>query len=256
LTYNRAETPRAEPRRTAKRAESLRAEPLRTKIGRAEYPPPRREAPQKETAERGADGADEEKRARIITAAVAEFATRGYRNANTNRIVREAGVSKGLLFHYFGSKKELYIYLYDYAMRLILDEAFAHFDWSEQDIFKRWRAGAKVKFDMMRRHGMLFEFILDAYMRADDEVRAEIDTSTGSWIGTAWRNLKEKIDLSLFREDIDAEKAINIIYWTIDGYSRGRMMPLQPLSYYREHYDEILAGLDEYLNMLRRLLYK
>jgi AcrR family transcriptional regulator len=195
-------------------------------------------------------------KARIVEAAIAEFATQGYRKANTNRIVREAGVSKGLLFHYFGSKKELYLYLYDYAMRLMVDEAFAGFDWNEKDIFKRWRAGAEIKFDMMRRYGMLFEFILDAYTRADEEVREEIGASTASWIATAWKRLRENPDLSLFREGVDAEKAMDIIYWTIDGYSRSRMRPPRPLAYYKENYDALIEGLDGYLDTLRRLLYK
>jgi AcrR family transcriptional regulator len=207
-------------------------------------------------ATRGTNGGDEEKKARIVAAAVAEFAAHGYKNANTNRIVKEAGVSKGLLFHYFGSKKALYLYLYDYAMRLVIDEAFAHFDWSERDIFKRWRAGTVIKYDIMRRHGPLFEFILDAYMRADEEVREAIGASTGSWIETAWRNLRENLDLSLFRAGIDTEKAINILYWTLDGYSRKQMTPLKSLAYYQEHYDALLAGLDGYLDTLRCMMYK
>jgi AcrR family transcriptional regulator len=96
------------------------------------------------------DNGDDEKRTRILTAAMSEFALHGYKSANTNRIVKEAGVSKGLLFHYFGSKRELYLYLLDYALRLLSDEFFSGFDWSERDIFKCWRAVAKMKFDMMR----------------------------------------------------------------------------------------------------------
>ncbi|MDR2295416.1 MAG: TetR/AcrR family transcriptional regulator [Clostridiales Family XIII bacterium] len=206
-------------------------------------------------AARETDGPDERK-ARIIAAAVAEFAAHGYRNANTNRIVKEAGVSKGLLFHYFGSKKDLYLYLYDYAMRRVIDEAFARFDWSERDIFKRWRAGAVLKYDIMRRHGPLFEFILDAYMRADDEVRDAIGASTGTWIETTWRNLCENLDLSPFRADIDTEKAIHILFWTLDGYSKKQMKPSMPLAYYQERHDALLEGLDGYLDTLRRLLYK
>jgi AcrR family transcriptional regulator len=222
---------------------------------RAGYPPPRallRENP----AETGKRGGDDEKRARIIEAALSEFANCGYRNANTNRIVREAGVSKGLLFHYFGSKKELYLYLYDYAMRLISEEFFADFDWDEKDIFKRWRAAAMMKLDMMRKYGQLFEFILDAYLRTAEEVKSEIDTSTMSWLASSWTNMTRNADLSLFREDVDAEKAINILYWTIEGYARKRLDPQKKLPYYREHYAALIDELDGYLDLLRRLFCK
>ena len=40
-----------------------------------------------------------------------EFATHGYENSSTNRIVKECGISKGSLFKYFKSKEELYFYL-------------------------------------------------------------------------------------------------------------------------------------------------
>ena len=44
---------------------------------------------------------DEEKKQKIINASIEEF-SKGYSLASTNEIVRKAGVSKGLLFHYFG----------------------------------------------------------------------------------------------------------------------------------------------------------
>ena len=49
-----------------------------------------------------------EKQDRMINAALKVFGMRGYQFASTDDIVREAGISKGLLFHYFGSKLGLY----------------------------------------------------------------------------------------------------------------------------------------------------
>lgn len=52
---------------------------------------------------------EDEKRERIIVAAMQEF-VKGYRNASTDRIVQSADISKGLLFHYFGTKKKLFFF--------------------------------------------------------------------------------------------------------------------------------------------------
>ncbi len=41
----------------------------------------------------------------IIDAGVEEFSQKAYSDANTDKIVQNCGISKGLLFHYFGSKK-------------------------------------------------------------------------------------------------------------------------------------------------------
>lgn len=48
-------------------------------------------------------------RERILRAAVAAFGEHGYEGASTNQICADAGISKGLLFHYFKSKENLFM---------------------------------------------------------------------------------------------------------------------------------------------------
>ncbi len=66
---------------------------------------------------------DSEKQERIIRAAVAEFAERGYESANTNRIARSAGISVGSIFHYFDTKENLFLYIVQYGSALIEEHA-------------------------------------------------------------------------------------------------------------------------------------
>ena len=54
---------------------------------------------------------DTEKKNRIINSAIEEFSKYPFNKASTNNIVKNAEISKGLLFHYFGNKKELYEYI-------------------------------------------------------------------------------------------------------------------------------------------------
>lgn len=44
----------------------------------------------------------------IWEACMSEFAEKGYHRASTNAIAERAGVSKGLIFHYFGNKQKIY----------------------------------------------------------------------------------------------------------------------------------------------------
>ena len=48
-------------------------------------------------------------RTRLLDAAVAEFSQQGFHGARTDRIARRAGTNIRMLYHYFGSKDELYV---------------------------------------------------------------------------------------------------------------------------------------------------
>lgn len=45
-----------------------------------------------------------EKQDRMINAALKVFAENGFRRASTDEMVKEAGISKGLLFHYLSAR--------------------------------------------------------------------------------------------------------------------------------------------------------
>ena len=53
--------------------------------------------------------AHEDRRAQILTVARRQFRERPYAQVSTAGIAAEAGVARGLLHHYFGSKRELYL---------------------------------------------------------------------------------------------------------------------------------------------------
>jgi hypothetical protein len=92
--------------------------------------------------------------------------------------------------------------------------------------------------------------------RPGDEIKPEIDLSLMSWIAESWNDMTAHVDLSLFRDDIDAAKAVDIICWTIEGYSRKWVEAGHRLSYYQERYDKMIDELDLYLEILRRLFFK
>ena len=50
-------------------------------------------------------------RARLLKAAGSVFATRGYHDATLDEIARQAGLSKGAVYHHFSSKHELFLTL-------------------------------------------------------------------------------------------------------------------------------------------------
>ena len=58
---------------------------------------------------------EEEKRKAVINSGFRNFALFGYRKASMRDIAEDAGVSKALLFHYFDTKKEFYLFLWSFV---------------------------------------------------------------------------------------------------------------------------------------------
>ena len=52
----------------------------------------------------------------ILSTASRLFAEKGYANATTSEIAREAGVAEGTLYHHFGSKDGIFLTLFDETM--------------------------------------------------------------------------------------------------------------------------------------------
>lgn len=91
-----------------------------------------------------------EKQDRMINAALKTFALHGYRHASTDDIVREASISKGLLFHYFESKLGVYSFIYDYSVRYTILELRSTIDRKEQDLFEIMRQTERARLQAMR----------------------------------------------------------------------------------------------------------
>ena len=61
-------------------------------------------------------------RKRIVEAALALFAARGYHDTGIADILEESGVKRGSLYHYFSSKRELGLAVIDEMARLLAEE--------------------------------------------------------------------------------------------------------------------------------------
>ena len=202
---------------------------------------------------------DLEKRERIINAAMAEFAT-GYKKASTDNIVRAAGISKGLLFHYFGTKERLYEFVIDYAIDTVQHEFVDLLNISQPDILEFIMQASLLKGDLSQRFPMTFDFLAKVYVEAAEmgvsrERLQHFMQIQGKIRAEAYANA----DFSLFRGDIDPEKAINAIWWSLEGWANALSGQLQVSGEnisVRENYDKYLAQCEEYLAMFRCCFYK
>ena len=199
---------------------------------------------------------DSDKQNRIINAAIKEFAQKGYSNASTNEIVKEAGISKGLLFHYFQNKKQLFFFLFDSCVELITDDFYKKIDLSETDFFQRIRQSVLIKMDLLAQYPDLFKFVEKAYMDDAADIQAEMQKKIRELNHINIGKIYEGIDVSKFRDDIDIQKIFKIITWTFEKLSDEELYKAKLLPNFEIDYQKVQKEAEDYFEILIKCFYK
>ncbi|MRH43675.1 TetR family transcriptional regulator [Aquibacillus halophilus] len=193
-----------------------------------------------------------EKQQRIVNAALKEFGQKGYEKASTNEIVKNAGISKGLLFHYFQNKKQLNIFLFEYSVEMMMDEFFGEMDLLEKDVLKRYVQITRLKLNLFKKYPSMFDFITNAIQ--DESVKEQ--TKLKETIESAYHKVFDGIDYSLFKEGVDIQKALQVIIWTFQGFGEQEQENMKELDITEYDIDKIVEDMNPYIELLRDAFYQ
>lgn len=194
----------------------------------------------------------EDKRDKIINACHKAFGRAGYKKASTNEIIKIAGISKGLLFHYFSNKKTLFIELYTYTLDVIRIGIEENIDFSETDFFKRILAIAEVKIKLFRQHPDAYRFVASASIEKDEDVIDFIKENNKKTIDQSGYNTLRNIDYSCFREGIDPKMAIKTVMATLQDWGEEYLKKNQ----WNIIDEEIFNVFNEYQVFFKKCFYK
>lgn len=196
-----------------------------------------------------------EKQKQIINAAIKEFVRNGFEKASTNEIVKRANISKGSLFNYFNSKKDLYLYLIEYSSKAIVN-LNEEIDLSETDLFKRIERVALQKFYVQQKYPQAFEFLASTKQEESVEVKDIIKQRLNPIYNQAINKLYKDIDYSKFREGVDIEKAIEILNWTMFGVGEKGLKELFTFDDIGKFGEKYLEEWNVYAELLKYSFYK
>ncbi|MCL2369798.1 MAG: TetR/AcrR family transcriptional regulator [Firmicutes bacterium] len=190
---------------------------------------------------------DKSKRERIINAAMDEFRY-GYKKGSTDAIVKKAGISKGLLFHYFDNKENLYKYLTEFALNLMQKEYYEmeYWDSSKGDILDDVVQIIGHNNDILKKHPHIYNFLSGLYANTDDKIGTDIWELFNQKKAEMMRLLYEHCDKSLFKDGIDTQKIFDIIFWAAEGFANN----------YMDTNQDYIDKLKEYLEVFRKHFYK
>ncbi|OPX89299.1 MAG: HTH-type transcriptional repressor KstR2 [Pelotomaculum sp. PtaB.Bin104] len=199
---------------------------------------------------------EDTKRNVLLTVAMSKFAKNGYKKTTTDEIILEAEISKGLLFHYFGTKKNLYIFLFRYANTTIMQDYYVLIDLNERDILERLRSMFLLKLELTQKYPAIFDFVTSAFYEEDPAVAVKVNEYTKQWYFNVQNKMLKDFDSSLFKANIDTEKALNIFLFTLRGYSESQASPKYRIEDYSKEYERYRREIDEYITVLRTAFYK
>ena len=189
-----------------------------------------------------------DKQDRIINAALKVFAQNGYKHCSTDDIVHEAGISKGLLFHYFGSKMNLYEFLYDYCVKFLSMELKGCISTSENDYFNLMQGTETAKKNVLRSYPYMQAFI-DRSMSEDDEDAIDNTSNLREELQAIYDGILGQVDPGKFRKEADPAQVHTMLQAALGSIMADQ---LQSPAFNPDHYYS--EGM-KYINMLRNICY-
>jgi len=156
----------------------------------------------------------EEKKKRVINAAVDEFAQNGYTKSSITRMVNKAQIAKGSFYQYFEDKEDLYRHI----LKKAVEKKFKYvqkelIDYEGDDFFEYWRrlniAGLKYAEDNIK----LAEVASDIVKNKDQKFyRSIIDEYKNLGEGMFERLLKKAVEAGQVRKDINITYTAGLLY--------------------------------------------
>jgi len=180
----------------------------------------------------------EEKQKRIMNAAIAEFAAKGFIAANINIIAKNAGISIGSMYNYFDSKESLFLTIVDHGYG-VLESVIAGVDLEHGDIFDKFEMLLRMAQKYSRKYPELNQIYLDL-------------TSEGlSHLSQRLSKQMESITAEFYRALMAEAKKDGVIANDLDEFVTSfcidNLMVMVQFSYASDYYKErlkIFAGED------------
>lgn len=189
-----------------------------------------------------------EKQDRIINAALSVFAQNGYKHGSTDDIAAQAGISKGLLFHYFQNKKELYGYLYEYSIRVTGSLMKQRDVFATDDFFDMCIASSHAKTEIMKEYPYVYDFVLGAYYNRDIPA---VSRTTQATTDDGMQAVLALIDRTKFKDGVDVETVLRLVV----SYAEGLMYSCQREGAQHD-LDRLCSQFDATMELLRAAFYK
>ena len=199
----------------------------------------------------------EEKKEKILKACMEVFAEKGYEGASTNEIVQKAGISKGILFHYFGNKKNLFLYILDRTLERAVDEINSKLEPLPSDIFERISVTGMIKMKMAIEQPLLYKLLFVTFVNTPDSLKVAAQERLKKLTDIALPMIYNGLDFSKIRKGVDPLKAIEVVVLFMEGLQAKSMEAFRNATAEESllFMDKLKSDTMEYMEILKKGIY-
>jgi len=133
---------------------------------------------------------------------------------------------------------------------------YEQIDLSETDLFKRIEKIGIQKLHIQQRFPRVFDFLASTIQEESDEIKDVIDQKVDPIYEQGLGKIYDRIDYSKFREDIDIEKAIEILNWTMFGFGEKGLKQINSFENLSKFGEQYLEEWNRYAEILKYSFYK
>ena len=99
---------------------------------------------------------NEDKKKKLLDASFKEFSLNNFNDASINRIIKEAGISRGSFYMYFEDKKDLYFYLLEQYGEILADNMKKDLIKNRGDLFKMFQDNIEESYNSFKNNNINF----------------------------------------------------------------------------------------------------
>lgn len=199
---------------------------------------------------------DVKRKEAILNAALREFVVKGYDHASTNIIAKEAGISKALMFHYVGNKRELFFFAYDYFYDLMKKEYLEQMNNDESDFFERLRQSFLLQLNLSYTYPWILDLPKLLNPTSSDEVNKELERRRNIQIQACDLLSFEYVDLSKLRRDLDITSCKQLITFSIIGFTNQLLKDIRCSQKNTLDMDQLQRRVNAFVDALKSVYYK
>ncbi|MHB8130331.1 MAG: TetR/AcrR family transcriptional regulator [Mobilitalea sp.] len=201
----------------------------------------------------------------IINAGFMVFAEYGYSKASVDEIVKEANISKGSLFYYFESKKNFFLYLYEYCGEQLekivdcpgVDSLPSYLIYT--DFFERLNAVQELKMKHSGDYPHMYNYMKKAVFDTAPAVKEGISQINELYTKERAMAFFQGLDYYKFKEGIDPMMVIQLVTWCSEGCANQVLQKekINPSGgNVSNSFEEVIKLYHTYIQLFRNNFYK